>query len=135
MFSLHFSDGISEHDHGVVPFTCSCLLYTSYSKSGNATDAAKRAGYSARTAYSAGQRLLKNVEVLNEIKRVQNDAIQKAEITVSEVVLLTKDIAVSGKSESNRLRALDMLLKYLGAYADDLKSVSYTHLDVYKRQV
>ncbi|MBN9313654.1 MAG: hypothetical protein BGO40_01850 [Chryseobacterium sp. 39-10] len=100
------------------------LFISEYSKSGNATDAAKRAGYSARTAYSAGQRLLKNVEVLNEIKRVQNDAIQKAEITVSEVVLLTKDIAVSGKSESNRLRALDMLLKYLGAYADDLKLVS-----------
>ena len=100
------------------------IFVSEYVKSGNATEAAKNAGYSVHSAYSAGQRLLKNVEVLNEIKRVQNDAIQKAEITVSEVVLLTKDIAVSGKSESNRLRALDMLLKYLGAYADDLKLVS-----------
>lgn len=30
---------------------------------GNATEAAKKAGYSAKTAYSQGQRLLKNVEI------------------------------------------------------------------------
>lgn len=41
---------------------------------GNATDAAKRAGYSARTAYSAGSRLLKDVEVQRAIKiRVDRD--------------------------------------------------------------
>lgn len=95
-----------------------------YLISGNATEAAKRAGYSARTAYSTGQRLLKNVEVMQEIQQKQNEALNKAEITVSEVVTLIKEIAVSGKSETNRLRALDMLLKYLGAYADDFKLVS-----------
>ena len=34
-----------------------------YIECGNATEAAKRAGYSEKTAYSIGQRLLKNVEV------------------------------------------------------------------------
>lgn len=33
-----------------------------YIECGNATEAAKRAGYSEKTAYSIGQRLLKNVE-------------------------------------------------------------------------
>ena len=100
------------------------LFISEYGKSGNATEAAKKAGYSARTSYSAGHRLLKNVEFVEEIKRLQNEALQKAEITVSEVVILIKEIAVSGKTETNRLRALDMLLKYLGAYADDFKLVS-----------
>lgn len=34
-----------------------------YIETGNATEAAKRAGYSEKTAYSTGNRMLKNVEV------------------------------------------------------------------------
>lgn len=34
-----------------------------YLQSGNATEAAIKAGYSKKTAYSIGQRLLKNVEI------------------------------------------------------------------------
>ena len=100
------------------------IFVSEYSKSGNATEAAKKAGYSARTAYSAGQRLLKNVEVLEEIKKVQNEALAKAELSVTDVVKLVKDIASKGKNESVRLRAMDMLLKYLGAYSDDMKLIS-----------
>lgn len=40
-----------------------------YIISGNATDAAKKAGYSEKTAYSQGNRLLKNVEVLAYIQQ------------------------------------------------------------------
>ena len=87
------------------------IFVSEYSKSGNATEAAKKAGYSARTAYSAGQRLLKNVEVLEEIKKVQNEALAKAELSVTDVVKLVKDIATKGKNETVRLRAMDMLLK------------------------
>ena len=39
------------------------LFVTEYVKDMNATKAAERAGYSKRTAYSQGQRLLKNVEI------------------------------------------------------------------------
>jgi phage terminase small subunit len=38
------------------------LFYKEYLVDSNATQAAKRAGYSEKTAYSQGQRLLKNVE-------------------------------------------------------------------------
>ena len=100
------------------------IFVSEYSKSGNATEAAKKAGYSARTAYSAGQRLLKNVEVLEEIKKVQNEALAKAELSVTDLVKLVKDIATKGKNETVRLRAMDMLLKYLGAYSDDMKLIS-----------
>lgn len=100
------------------------MFIAEYVKTGNATEAAKKAGYSQKTAYSTGQRLLKNVEVMQEIERLQAEALKKAEVTVSEVVGLIKDIAVSGKSESNRLRAMDILLKYLGAYSDDFKIIT-----------
>lgn len=55
---------------------------------GNASDAAKKAGYSEKTAYSSGQRLLKNVEVSAYIAKLQekiekqkgNDIMSLAEI-------------------------------------------------------
>lgn len=40
---------------------------------GNASDAAKKAGYSEKTAYSSGQRLLKNVEVTAYIAKLQEE--------------------------------------------------------------
>ena len=54
-----------------------------YVKLGNATEAAKRAGYSEKTAYSQGQRMLKNVETRNFIdsliKRYKRDKTASAE--------------------------------------------------------
>ena len=42
-----------------------------YATCGNATQAAKNAGYSEATAYSQGQRLLKNVEVAEMINSIK----------------------------------------------------------------
>ena len=39
-----------------------------YASCANATESALKAGYSKKTAYSIGQRLLKNVEIQQEIK-------------------------------------------------------------------
>ena len=44
-------------------------------------------------------------------------------MSVTDVVNLVKGIATSGKSETVRLRAMDMLLKYLGAYSDDMRLI------------
>lgn len=41
-----------------------------YVELGNATEAAKRAGYSEKTAYSQGQRMLKNVETQKYINEL-----------------------------------------------------------------
>jgi len=99
------------------------IFVSEYAKSGNATESAKKAGYSNRTAYSTGQRLLKNAEILKEICKIQNEALENAEMSVTDVVNLVKGIATSGKSETVRLRAMDMLLKYLGAYSDDMRLI------------
>lgn len=52
----------------------------------NATQAALRAGYSAKTAYSQGQRLLKNVEVQKQIEFGAAKRAAKLEITADRVL-------------------------------------------------
>lgn len=52
----------------------------------NATSAAKRAGYSEKTAYSIGQRLLKNVEIQEAIQQIQNKMQNRLEITQERVL-------------------------------------------------
>lgn len=51
----------------------------------NATQAAKNAGYSEKTAYSQGQRLLKNVEIADEIARRRAE-IRKTSITPERII-------------------------------------------------
>lgn len=52
----------------------------------NATQAAKRAGYSDKTAYSQGQRLLKNVEIQEEIQAARARQMQRTRITADRVL-------------------------------------------------
>jgi hypothetical protein len=51
----------------------------------NATQAAIRAGYSAKTAHSAGPRLLDNVEVRAEIERTLTKSAARVELTVAGI--------------------------------------------------
>lgn len=52
----------------------------------NATQAAIRAGYSEKTAYSAGQRLLRNVEIQNRIAELKAERSNRTEITQDRVI-------------------------------------------------
>ncbi|MBN1399647.1 MAG: terminase small subunit, partial [Anaerolineae bacterium] len=60
-----------------------------YCRDRNATQAAIRAGYSQRTAYSQGQRLLKNVEVASRIREITAGT----QISVEEVQRMMAAIA------------------------------------------
>lgn len=62
----------------------------------NATKAAERAGYSARTAYSAGQRLLKDVEVATALTKAQQERAQRTGVTADRVLL---ELAAIGFSD------------------------------------
>lgn len=57
-----------------------------YVACGNATEAAKKAGYSERTAYSIGQRLLKNVEVQNYVQELMEKVEEKRMASAEEVI-------------------------------------------------
>lgn len=52
----------------------------------NATAAAKRAGYSEKTAYSSGQRLLKDVEIQSAIQEAKLDLRRRTELRQEDVI-------------------------------------------------
>lgn len=52
----------------------------------NATQAAIRAGYSEKTAYSQGQRLLNNVEIQKAVSEAQEDRSNRTQITADRVL-------------------------------------------------
>ena len=90
----------------------------------NATQAAIRAGYSPKTAYSMGQRLLKNVEVQKAIQAAMEQRSKRTEIT-QDLVLdeigkvafhEAADYAESELKYSSKLRALELLGKHLGMF-------------------
>jgi len=63
------------------------LFVVEYLKSRNATKAALRAGYSPKTAYSQGSRLLKHVEVAVEIAKISTEMLQVVEAEAVQAVL------------------------------------------------
>jgi phage terminase small subunit len=56
----------------------------------NATQAAIRAGYSKKTAYSQGERLLRNVEVSKALKMKQSIQSEKLEVTLETTIQANK---------------------------------------------
>jgi len=99
------------------------IFVSEYLKSGNATDAAIRAGYSQKTARSIGQRLLTKVDINKKIMKHREKISQEAELKVCDIVLEIRELALNAKSETNRLRAYDMLMKHLGGYVNELKII------------
>ena len=72
----------------------------------NATQAAIRAEYSERTAYSQGQRLLKKVEIQNEIQKAQEKRSERTEITQDDVVKELAKIAFADGSDFAQIRTV-----------------------------
>lgn len=66
----------------------------------NATQAAIRAGYSAKTAYSQGERLLRNAEISKAVIEAQNARSERTEITQDMVL---KELAKIGFSDIRKV--------------------------------
>lgn len=94
-----------------------------YIETANATESAKRAGYSEKTAYSQGQRLLKNVEVSAYISERMAEQGEKRVADANEVIEFytavmrgeVKDQFGLDASLSDRLKAGDALMKRYNA--------------------
>lgn len=85
-----------------------------YLQSGNATEAAIKAGYSKKTAYSIGQRLLKNVETKNYIDEYRETARKSRIATAEEVLEFWAEVMRNEEiSPKDRLRASENLGKIL----------------------
>jgi phage terminase small subunit len=65
----------------------------------NLTKAAQRAGYSKRTAYSQGQRLLKHVEISAAIAKQADKRLDKAELTAERILEEIRRVALSSAVE------------------------------------
>ena len=88
-----------------------------YASNPNATEAAKAAGYSERTAYSQGQRLLKNVEVQTHIKDLQDMLASERIASVDEVKAVWTELLRSPNERArDRIKAGELLVKTSGAF-------------------
>ena len=76
----------------------------------NATQAAIRAGYSEKTAYSQGSRLMKVSKIVEKIDTLRGHV----EMEAVEALRLLGKTAREAKAESVRLRALENVLKVHG---------------------
>ena len=88
----------------------------------NATQAAVRSGYSAKTAKSQGQRLLTNVAIVAAVQTAQTEIRERTEITVDEVVagLLAEAQDKTDGTAGSRVAAWSHLAKHLGMDRKDI---------------
>ncbi len=94
------------------------FIQTYITNGNNATQAAITAGYSARTAYSQGQRLLKNAEVSGQLA---NAAQRVAKITGLTAERTIKELARISTFDPRRLYREDGTLKHLTEMDDDTR--------------
>lgn len=88
-----------------------------YIVSHNATDAAIKAGYSAKTAYSQGQRLLKNVEIKKYLESDAQQAHTSKIATATEILeFLTDTVRNKTNGLKDRLKAAQMLGDHFTLY-------------------
>lgn len=94
----------------------------------NATEAAKRAGYSEKTAYSQGQRLLKNAEIQKYIQERLNSK-EKERIAKQDEVLEILTSIMRGEvpdqlgletSVRDRTKAAELLGKRYNIFTENL---------------
>ena len=82
----------------------------------NATETAKRSGYSEKTAYSSGNRMLKNVEVIDYIDFLLKNEKEKRIATMDDVFKFLSDTMQNASERTNdRLKAASLLSELLTA--------------------
>lgn len=94
-----------------------------YMATNNATQAAKDAKYSDKTAYSKGNQLLKIVEIKNRLAVLQAELSEETGISIKSVAEGFRKIAFGMVTKTltnkNKLRALENLGKNVGFYSRD----------------
>lgn len=86
---------------------------------GNATEAALKAGYSKKTAYSIGQRLLKGVEIKQAIQNRVEKSQEKHIKTIEEMqIFLSKNIDNEDLPMNERTKMIELLGKSMAMFTD-----------------
>lgn len=102
-----------------------------YKKLGNASKAAVNAGYSEKTAYSQGQRLLKNVEVQKYLKQLE-EPLRNADIaTMDEINRFWSDVMRNTEIDvKDRLKASELRARVQGAFVDRVQIADEVNITV-----
>jgi len=101
------------------------LFSIEYMKDFNATQAAKRAGYSEKTAYSIGYELLKKPEIRKRMQELIDNEIGVTEKIVAQNIRFWEKMRDDKElNENARLKASEMLGRYKAMFIDK------TELDV-----
>ena len=85
----------------------------------NATQAAIRAGYSEKTAYSIGDENLRKPELQEYIQKRQKEGQKRAEITRGDIIDQLKsigfvDLDVDNIKATDKIKALELMARMLG---------------------
>lgn len=98
----------------------------------NATQAAIRAGYSEKTAYSIGQRLLKKVECQELIQELMDERKKRTRLTADDVLERIDRIAKATEAEQpgTSLKACELYGKHLRLFADRIETTNHTTIDM-----
>jgi len=100
------------------------LFVVEYAASGNATKAAMKAGYSSKTAYSAGSKLLKNPEIKKAVQEKRELAISNIDVTKDWWLKEVTRIAKSSGSDTAKIKALELIGKHLNVFANEMTLIS-----------
>lgn len=102
-----------------------------FAASGNATEAAKKAGYSERTARSIGQRLLTFVDIKIYVEQLQEQLESERIADVQEMKeFLTKTMRDENERPAARLKACELLMKAAGVFLNQPESSDDEESDV-----
>ena len=99
----------------------------------NATAAARRAGYSEKTAHVQGPRLLGNVAVAARIAELQDKTAQRLEVTTDDVIQMLLESYVdarAAKQHGPQVRAAELLGRRLGLFKDRVEVSDMARLPV-----
>ena len=88
----------------------------------NATEAAKTAGYSERSAYNQGYRMLKNNEIVERIADLENEL--ETNIDVINEIENQYTFAKNSGHTNSAIKALELLSRIRGAKSDKDSNIS-----------
>jgi len=94
----------------------------------NATEAAKTAGYAARSAYNQGYRMLKNDEIVERIADLENELVTNIDV-IDEIENQYTFAKANGHTNS-AIKALELLSRIRGAKSNKDTDVSEESLEV-----
>ena len=93
----------------------------------NATEAAKAAGYAARSAYNQGYRMLKNDEIVERIADLENELVTNIDV-IDEIENQYTFAKANGHTNS-AIKALELLSRVRGSKSDKDIDVSQEGLE------